>query len=437
MSGLIAEVIAPDIYQHVGSTLKPDLVFVTGTNGKTSTTNLISEIISAKGAKVVSNHSGANISRGISGAYISSLFGSAFKGGARAGVFEVDEAVVPQLAAAMQPSVQVFLNLSRDQLDRYGETDRILDNWVKSVAKTRPGGERALVVNADDPRLFPLVEGGNLSEVDVITFGLEEQPSFWRDFDYATDREFCICGAIVEYRERFSGHLGDWFCSSCGRHRARPDVTGRILGSSQAGTKVEVSISSVSETRVFYVPQLGEYPAYNLLAAVAAALKLNINLDVVEGAVNRTKTKFGRQEQFHYDSKVIRIWLAKNPRGLDEIFKALMVKEAKHQHLLFALNSDVQDGKDVSWIYDANFESLRGRYKSLAVSGFRTADLNLRATVAGLENIETCDDVEGAMRASLDAMGGGEYLEIIASYTAMLEARSIVAKLTGTAPFWK
>jgi UDP-N-acetylmuramyl tripeptide synthase len=437
VSGLIAEVIAPDIYQHVGSTLEPDLVFVTGTNGKTSTTNLISEIISAKGAKVVSNHSGANISRGISGAYISSLFGSAFKGGARAGVFEVDEAVVPQLAAAMQPSVQVFLNLSRDQLDRYGEIDRILDNWIKSVAKTRPGGERALVVNADDPRLFPLVEGGNLSEVDVITFGLEEQPSFWRDFDYATDREFCICGAIVEYRERFSGHLGDWFCSSCGRHRARPDVTGRILGSSQAGTKVEVSISSVSETRVFHVPQLGEYPAYNLLAAIAAALKLNINLDVVEGAVNRTKTKFGRQEQFHYDSKVIRIWLAKNPRGLDEIFKALMVKEAKHQHLLFALNSDVQDGKDVSWIYDANFESLRGRYKSLAVSGFRTADLNLRATVAGLENIETCDDIEGAMRASLDAMGGGEYLEIIASYTAMLEARSIVAKLTGTAPFWK
>jgi UDP-N-acetylmuramyl tripeptide synthase len=189
--------------------------------------------------------------------------------------------------------------------------------------------------------------------------------------------------------------------------------------------------------RVFYVPQLGEYPVYNLLAAAAAALKLDINLDAVEGSVNQTKTKFGRQEQFHYGGKVIRIWLAKNPRGLDEIFKALMVKEAKHQHLLFVLNSDVQDGKDVSWIYDANFESLRGRYKSLAVSGFRAADLNLRATIAGLENVETCDDIEAAMRASLHAMGGGEYLEIIASYTAMLETRSIVAKLTGAAPFWK
>ena len=437
VSGLIAEVIAPDIYQHIGSTLKPDLVFVTGTNGKTSTTNLICEIITAKGAKVVSNHSGANIARGISGAYIGSLFGSAFRGGARAGVFEVDEAVVPQLATAMNPSVQVFLNLSRDQLDRYGEIDRILDNWVKSITKARPGEERALVVNADDPRLFPLIEGGNLSEVDVITFGLEEQPSFWRDFDYATDREFCVCGAIVEYRERFSGHLGDWFCSSCGRHRARPDVTGRILESSQAGTTIEVSVGSVSEMRVFYVPQLGEYPAYNLLAAAAAALKLDINLGVVEGSVNQTKTKFGRQEKFYYDGKVIRIWLAKNPRGLDEIFKALMVKEAKHQHLLFVLNSDVQDGKDVSWIYDANFESLRGRYRSLAVSGFRAADLNLRATIAGLENVETCDDIEDAMRTSLDAMGDGEYLEIIASYTAMLETRSIVAKLTGTAPFWR
>ena len=188
--------------------------------------------------------------------------------------------------------------------------------------------------------------------------------------------------------------------------------------------------------RVFYVPQLGEYPAYNLLAA-AAALKLDINLGVMEGSVNQTKTKFGRQEKFYYDGKVIRIWLAKNPRGLDEIFKALMVKEAKHQHLLFVLNSDVQDGKDVSWIYDANFESLRGRYRSLAVSGFRAADLNLRATIAGLENVETCDDIEAAMRTSLDAMGDGEYLEIIASYTAMLETRSIVAKLTGTAPFWR
>ncbi len=437
VSGWIAEVIAPDIYQHIGNTLKPDLVFVTGTNGKTSTTNLLSEIVATKGVKVVSNHSGANIARGISGAYISSLRGSLFRDGARAGVFEVDEAVVPQLAVAMHPSVQVFLNLSRDQLDRYGEIDRILNNWIKSVSDARPRKEGALVVNADDPRLFPLIEEGNLSELDIITFGLEEQPSFWKDFDYATDREFCICGAIVEYRDRFSGHLGDWLCSACGRHRERPDVTGRILESTQAGTRVEVLVRPASDMRIFHVRQLGEYPAYNLLAAVAAALKLGIGLDVVEEAVNRTKTKFGRQEEFHYDGKVIRIWLAKNPRGLDEIFKALMVKESEQQHLLFVLNSNVQDGKDVSWIYDANFETLRERYSSLVVSGLRAADLNLRATVAGLEDVETCGDIEDAVTTRLDMMGRGEYLEIVASYTAMLETRSIVAELTGSAPFWR
>jgi len=436
LPGVVAQRIEPRLVSRLARQLGGGRALVTGTNGKTTTARMLAEIAVAAGATPVHNRSGSNLMRGIGTTLVeaAALDGRIPDANRRCGIFEVDEATVPEAARALRPSVLLFANLFRDQLDRYGEVDSIRGLWLRALRRLAPG--TTLVLNADDPSVAGLAEGyaGPLLwfGVDVPGDGGAAQA------EHAADARWChTCGAEYLYEPLYFGHIGHWRCPGCGRKRpeAQIRVTGSRADVAAGGQALEIDVCG--RRVAFTLPLDGLYNAYNAAAALAGAQALGFESTPAARTLSRFSAAFGRQERVQLHGREVRLLLCKNPAGMNQALAAVLT-DTRPLHLLIALNDGVQDGRDISWIWDVDFERLAGRAAFLIASGSRAADLALRLKYAGLGAAVT---VERRLAAALDhalaRTPAGSRLYVLPTYTAMLRLRGFVAQRGGGAAFWR
>jgi UDP-N-acetylmuramyl tripeptide synthase len=432
LSGLVGLQLEPRLVDQLAPQLGLGSIIVTGTNGKTTTSMLIAESVKQAGHSPVANASGSNLLRGIAStlALASSAAGRIPDAANRLGVFEVDEATVPLLVDSLNPRAIVFLNLFRDQLDRFGEVDAVAALWRSMVAKLPTA--TTLVLNADDPAIALL---GDVRE-KAVYFGVNDAGLGSKDLEHASDSRSCLCGTRLEYDVAFFGQAGHWRCPSCGRKRPTPDVSatevdlkdGRRLSfclqSSEGGREVELALG-------------GLYNVYNALAAVAAARALELPLDASLRAVSAAGAAFGRQEAFDVDGRRAEMYLGKNPAGVNQVISTLLL-DPYRKTLLIALNDNVADGRDISWVWDADFERLAGFFERVVVGGTRAEEMALRLKYAEWDQatLIVVPGLEPALVRALDLTPEGESLTVVPTYTAMLTLRDLLARRAGKAAFW-
>lgn len=431
--GLIAERIDPGIVRDLASKLGAGSVLVTGTNGKTTTTRLLRSVVQAAGLRTVANREGSNMMRGVAAALAeASTWDGRLRQARKAiGVFEVDEATMPLVADAVRPRAVVFTNLFRDQLDRYGEVETVAGVWRRAISGFPPGVTLAL--NADDPSVASLREG---ARGPVITFGLDDTSLAAGEIEHAADARWCPkCGAELEYDAVFYGHIGHWRCPAKDNARPNPEVACTSAATTDAG--LDLAVRTPSGAIDVRLPLTGTYNVYNALAAAAAGVALGIEPAAIERGLASAGAAFGRQERFEIDGRTVHVLLAKNPAGANQSIRTI-IASGEPFGLVALLNDNIADGRDISWIWDVDFELLAGHLRSLTVSGVRAWDMALRLKYAGLgERPDVEHDTARALRSAIRRAPAGGSVYVLPTYTAMLEARNILGRWAGRGAFWE
>ena len=422
----------PEAIARLGGGLDRGTTIVSATNGKTTTAGMIAAVLEADGRHPVHNRAGSNMTWGVATALLEQR--------GEEGLFEVDEAWLPRVAQQLGPSLIVLGNLFRDQLDRYGEMEALADDWAKTVAAR--AGRTGFVLNADDPLIADLgrdAEGARRE--GALYFGIEDPSQALPELQHAFDAKHCRrCGHPYAYERAFVGHLGHYSCPSCGAERPRPEV---------AATKIELRGMDGSRTRVrtpsgeidLELPLPGLYNVYNALAAVAAGLRLEVPPERIAAALGEMRAAFGRVETIEVGGVPVSILLIKNPAGANEVLRTLMLESREGQgegiDLWIALNDRIADGRDVSWIWDADFELLAGGVRRVVCAGTRAPEMALRLKYAGWpqEAIEVIPGID----ASLDAAVAGSQGRLFAlpTYTALMELRKLLADRGLAEEFWR
>ena len=430
LPGLVALTLHPGVAGEIARRLPKGTVLVTGTNGKTTTSRMLADVVRLAGWRPVHNRSGSNLARGIATALVTeaSWIGSPRADGA---IFEVDEASIVAVARLVRPSVLVITNLFRDQLDRYGELDTVARRMRDAAAALPP--DARLVLNADDP-IVNLV--GEKFAGGVIRFGIDDDRVAGALAQNVSDLTHCPrCRARLRYHRVVLGHEGDYRCPNCGFARPRPEIAATRVDVDGDGTRL---VLGAGEGAIVRVPLAGVYNAYNALAAIAAAHALGIGVDVAARAIGAFRPAFGRLERVDAEGRRLRLVLVKNPAGFNAAIGALIGAPGSVR-LLTALNDLDADGRDVSWIWDADFEALAPRVDWAVVSGLRARDLALRLKYAGLaaERMSVVDGWEAAVQDMLGRSGPGDEVTVLATYTATLALRHTLAKLGYAKEFWE
>ncbi|MCH7522419.1 MAG: DUF1727 domain-containing protein [Chloroflexi bacterium] len=434
LPGLVAERIDPNIVPEMARRLGQGSVIVTGTNGKTTTARLLRGIVRAAGLRPVANRAGSNLMRGIAAALAQAagLDGGFAGAKRRLGLFEVDEATVPEAARALRPRLVLFTNLFRDQLDRYGEVEHVAAVWRDAVRTL--GDSATVVLNADDPSVAALAQ---VATGPVLFYGVEDTSRASEGLEHAADARWCSsCGSEFVYSEVFYGHLGHWHCgANCGVARRSPLVVATRIEMEPEGTRLMITMPGGEVSA--RLPLTGLYNAYNALAAVAAAVALGIEPEAIERGLGSFKAAFGRQERLTVGGRRVQVILAKNPAGLNEVLRTITADGEEKDVALF-LNDGIADGRDVSWIWDVDFDLLAGKVRSLTVSGNRAWDMALRLKYAGLDSlVEVEEDTATALRRALRATPEDGNLYVIPTYTAMLQVRELLARWARQPAFWE
>jgi UDP-N-acetylmuramyl tripeptide synthase len=412
----------PDAIDRLAARLPQGSVLVSATNGKTTAAAMAAEILRPRLA-VAHNDSGANLVSGIASTLLRS-------DGAELGLFEVDEGALPEVAARVRPRALCLGNLFRDQLDRYGELELIAERW-RSVVDGLPGAR--LAVNGDDPQLGALARGR-----DALVFGLDDRRWARPSLQHAADSKYCVaCGTPYEYAAAYIGHLGDYRCPACGLARPPLDVSARGVELNGLESAAFTLVTPAGQRRVrLRVP--GLYNVYNALAAAALALALDVPLEDVAAGLERFAAAFGRFERIAVGERTLLMLLIKNPAGANEAIRTL-VEGRRPRLAVIALNDAIADGKDVSWIWDVDFEPLLDGLELVVAAGDRAAELALRCKYAGFdpERIEVIPSLERALDRGLAATELGDELPVLPTYTAMLALRKLVAQRGYVRPYWE
>jgi UDP-N-acetylmuramyl tripeptide synthase len=420
----------PEAIARLGAGLESSRTIVSATNGKTTTAGMIAGILAADGRHPVHNRAGSNMTWGVATALLEQQ-GSE-------GLFEVDEAWLPRVSEQLRPSLIVLGNLFRDQLDRYGEMEALADEWAKTVAAR--AGRTEFALNADDPLIADLGRDPDGSPREgVLYFGIEDRSQALPELQHAFDAKHCRrCGHPYAYERAFVGHLGHYSCPNCGAERPRPEV---------AATAIELRGMDGSRTLVrtpsgeieLELPLPGLYNVYNALAAIAAGLRLGVAPERIATALGEMRAAFGRVETIPVGEVPVSILLIKNPAGANEVLRTLMLesRERGPVDLWIALNDRIADGRDVSWIWDADFELLSAAVRRVVCSGTRAPEMALRLKYAGWP--EEAIEIVPGIEASLDAAvaGADGRLFALPTYTALLELRKLLSDRGLAQEFWR
>jgi UDP-N-acetylmuramyl tripeptide synthase len=421
----------PEAIARLGAGLDRGTTVVSATNGKTTTAGMIAAILAADGRRPVHNRAGSNMTWGVATALLEQR--------GEEGLFEVDEAWLPRVVEQLRPRQIVLANLFRDQLDRYGEMEGLADEWAKAVEANV--GRSGFVLNADDPLIADL---GRDSEEQrrqgVLYFGVEDNSQALPQLQHAFDAKHCRrCGHPYAYARAFVGHLGHYSCPNCGAERPRPDV---------AATKIELDGMRGSRSTVrtpagelqLQLPVPGLYNVYNALAAIATGLQLGVSPERIVTALGTMEAAFGRVETIEVADVPVSILLIKNPAGANEVLRTLRLEAGGGERLdlWIALNDKIADGRDVSWIWDADFELLAGAVGRVVCSGTRAPEMALRLKYAGwpTEAIEVVPGIEAALDRAVAAAAGGR-LFALPTYTALIELRKLLAERGLAKEFWQ
>jgi len=414
----------PGAIDRLAARLPLGSALVSATNGKTTTTAMLAEILSPR-IRLAHNRAGANLVSGVA----SSLLAA---GDAELGLFEVDEGALPEVARRVRPRAICLGNLFRDQLDRYGELELIAGRWRDTVAAL--GGETTLVVNGDDPQVGELARRASRA----IVFGLDDARHARPSLQHAADSKYCVeCGTPYEYAAAYVGHLGDYRCPRCGHARPALDVVGRSLELHGLESASFLLATPDGERRVtLRLP--GLYNVYNALAAAALARELGASLDEIADGLARFSAAFGRFERIVVGDRSVLVLLIKNPAGANEVVRTL-VDGRPPTLAVVALNDEIADGRDVSWIWDVDFEPLIERLGRVVATGTRAAELSLRFKYGGLDPaaIDVLPDLGAALDRGLALTPPGEELVVLPTYTAMLALRKLVADRGYVRPYWE
>ena len=421
LPGKILWKVDPAAVDVLAGRLSDGVALVSATNGKTTTTAMAAEILGRD--RLAWNAAGANLMSGLA----SALAGA---GSATLGLFEVDEATLPEAIARMRPRVVALGNLFRDQLDRYGELEIVADRWRSAVGGL--ADEAVLVVNADDPVVADLAEG----RLRALRFGLDD-PRHSHGLPHAADSKYCLrCGAPYDFAAVYVGHLGDYRCPACGHRRPELDVAVRHIElRGLRASRFELATRDGDVVVELELP--GLYNVYNAAAASALTLALGASLNDVREGLARFSAAFGRFERIPSGGKSVVLLLIKNPAGANEVVRTL--ETGVPPVLVIALNDEIADGRDVSWIWDVDFEPLLERASLIVATGERAAELGLRLTYGGLpaSALEVIPSLEKALDRGLGLIEAGTELVVLPTYTAMLALRAILAGRGDVRPYWE
>jgi UDP-N-acetylmuramyl tripeptide synthase len=381
--GEIALRINPRILRILSSKAS-HIILVAGTNGKTTTVKMIETILEHQGFRVVRNASGANLDNGVVSVFLQDLHAKYY-------IFEVDEATLPNVLKDITPEILVLTNLFRDQLDRYGEVDTIAEKWMTALRALDT--HTTVIVNCDDPHLSFI---GSKLKAKVKYFGLENPSLFLPKMQHATDTIYCPnCGNRLTFAGVYFSHLGKWACGKCSFTPPKEDIT---------------SADVIS-------PVEGVYNIYNALASVLTARELGIHIEGIKEGLARFTPAFGRMEHIVVNGRRVKILLSKNPTGFNESLRTVAASRDRGP-VLFILNDRIPDGRDVSWIWDVDFEEYRD-FPKYMVSGDRAFDMALRLKYAEITNVSLIHDISEA----IFSVSENEVLWILPTYSAMLDVR--------------
>jgi UDP-N-acetylmuramyl tripeptide synthase len=413
----------PAAIDRLAARLPLGSALVSATNGKTTTAAMVAEILGPR-ARLAHNAAGANLVSGVASALLSAP-------GAQLGLFEVDEAALPEVARRLRPRALCLGNLFRDQLDRYGELELVAARWRGAV---RDLGEAALVVNGDDPQVGDLARESRRA----IAFGLDDPRHAHPALQHAADSKWCVrCGTAYRFAAAYVGHLGDYRCPACGHGRPPLQVVARRIElRGLEAASFELATPSGARTVELRLP--GLYNVYNALAAGSLALELGATVDEIAAGLGRFSPAFGRFERIAVGDRGLLVLLIKNPAGANEAVRTLVAGAAPRLAVV-ALNDAIADGQDVSWIWDVDFEPLLEGLDRLIATGSRAAELSLRFKYAGLDEraIEVVPSLERALDRGLELTPAGGELVVLPTYTAMLGLRRIVSKRGYVRPYWE
>jgi lipid II isoglutaminyl synthase (glutamine-hydrolysing) len=415
--------LAPKALPRMAADLDKGSVLISATNGKTTTAAMLAACLERDGRPVVHNRAGSNMAWGVATALL-----DAGRRPGELGLFEVDEAWLPSVADQVEPRLLLLSNLFRDQLDRYGELELLADRWAELVA--RLDGHAGFVLNADDP----LVADLGRDRRQVTYFGVEDDSQALPGMQHAADSKHCRnCGHAYVYDAVYLGHLGRYRCPNCGRHRPEPQVAAtRVALDGMRGSRVE--LRTPQGPLAVRLPLPGLYNVYNAVAATATALELGVAPATVGEALEAFGGAFGRVETIPVDGRQVSILLVKNPAGANEVLRTLTLEDGRLD-LWLALNDRTADGRDVSWIWDADFEVLAGRVRRATCSGTRAEEMALRLKYAGLDaELEVDRDLGRSLDAAVSG-AAGEHVYALPTYTALLELRDLLAR-RGLARRW-
>ncbi|MDP2710548.1 MAG: MurT ligase domain-containing protein [Solirubrobacteraceae bacterium] len=420
LPGKVLMRLAPDAIGRLAARLPHGSAVISATNGKTTTTAMVAAILEHGGERLVHNRAGANMAGGIA----ATLLDAARRRGAidgDTGLFEVDEFWLDRLVPQLRPWAILLGNLFRDQLDRYGELETIADRWRAAIATV----DALLVLNADDPLVADLGLVPRDPDFGVTYFGVDDDAVALPGLAHASDSTHCRrCGAPLTYDAVYLGHLGRYRCPNGDSERPAPHVRATAIAlRGTRGARFELHVGDEQATVALPLP--GLYNVYNALGAAALASALGAPLTQIVAGLESTQAAFGRAETVRIGGRELAILLVKNPAGANEVLRTLALDDGAVD-VLAVLNDKIADGRDVSWVWDADFEVIAGRVRRVTCSGTRAAELALRLKYAGVapERLHVVPELEDGLDAAL-ADGEGR-LVALPTYTAMLALRELL-----------
>lgn len=407
--GMMTLKVCPDFLAHCRKYIKNNAITISGTNGKTTTSGLVAHIFEENQNSIIHNVKGANMLTGIANVFALNI--KPFKRFDYA-VIESDEAYLTKLYDYFKADYLLVTNLFRDQLDRYGELSTTASFIQNAIDKNK---ELKLILNADDPLVTNFGKGKN-----AIYYGFEEV-EFCSEIHNTTSNAptevfNCICGKPLQYNKQFFAQEGHYYCAKCGFKRPEPNYKGYIKIYSDYS---ELKIRHNDKDFKFKINLVGLYNAYNVLGAVACAIENGIDYQTIKKAVSTYKSIFGRAERRVINGHKTLIQLIKNPTGASEVLKTVDLSS----NIVIAINDNYADGRDISWLWDSDFEQLKNAQKLVITSGIRAKDMATRLKYAGIpqEKIIVEEDIKSAIALAAKSDNIEERITILPSYTALLK----------------
>lgn len=409
--GELALKVCPTLISDMNKRVAKKIIVTCGTNGKTTTNNVICSALEAKGYKVMCNRIGANMLSGAVTAYIESATLSG-KINADYACLEIDEAYARIIFRQIKPDVMVITNLFRDQLDRYGE----LDGTVKLINDAIDMADGVtLVLNADDP---VCAQFGKKENVKALYYGVSEK--VLEDEDNAKEGRFCpVCGSALSYNYHHYSQLGDFFCHGCDYKRPDPDY---VINNVKLGVPMSFAINGEAYT----VNYKGFYNILNLSAVYTALCAAGESVETFDRLLSGYKPPSGRMQEFNLKKPVV-LSLSKNPAGFNQAITTVNA-DSRKKDVILAINDGAGDGRDISWIWDVNFQKLRNENtNTLSVTGVRRYDTALRFKYDDTEVDVLTDSMKDAILKALDT--DSEIIYVMVNYTAMYSTEAILKEL--------